>query len=117
MTNIFSSIFGNKVNVNNLESNEFQDMITSQEDIIILDVRTIEEYNQARIPNSIIIDFYKSNFINELKKLDRTKCYMVYCRSGSRSYHTAKKMIEMGFERVYNLKSGIIQWSGKIESE
>jgi len=117
MRDIFSYFFGNNDGVNNLESNEFIDMISSEKECLILDVRTIEEYKQARIPNSVLIDFYRHDFIDQLQKLDISKCYLIYCRSGNRSYHAAKKMMEIGFERVYNLKSGIIQWSGEIESD
>jgi phage shock protein E len=79
-------------------------------DLVILDVRTGAEYKAQRIPNSINIDFRGPYFIKELNKLDKSKTYLVYCRSGSRSKKTHIEMKQLGFERIYNLSGGINDW-------
>ena len=83
---------------------------------VILDVRTPEEVEEGRIPNSIHIDIYRGQgFINDVEQLDKTKNYYVYCRTGNRSGQACKLMENMGFENAYNLMGGITEWEGDIE--
>lgn len=86
------------------------------ENAIILDVRTEEEFNSERIPNAINIDIYKGQgFIYSLEELDKNKAYYVYCRSGMRSENACKIMNQLGFEKTYNLQGGIMSWQGEME--
>lgn len=83
---------------------------------VILDVRTEDEVNQGKIANSINLDFHKGQeFVEELEKLDKSKNYYVYCRSGARSGQTCAAMEQMGFENAYNLVGGILAWEGDLE--
>jgi len=99
----------------NLDSYSFETQINEFPDAILIDVRTELEFNQTRIPNSLLVDFYSSDFEMQIHKLDRKKKYLIYCRSGSRSYYAVSKMLEMGFEDVAHLAPGIIGWHGKVE--
>jgi rhodanese-related sulfurtransferase len=84
---------------------------------VIIDVRTLAEVEEGIIPNAIHIDIYKGQgFLDELKKLDKTKNYYVYCRSGNRSRQACAVMYQMGFENAYNLMGGIIDWDGEVTS-
>lgn len=116
MSSLISLLFDSTKNVANLDSDTFEKMSQELEDAVILDVRTLDEYNQVRIPNSILIDIYKPDFLTQIEKLDKSKTYFIYCRSGSRSYNAAVNMQKMGFEKVYNLENGIIDWFGPVES-
>lgn len=91
-----------------LASTEFIKESTSQKDSIILDVRTPEEYNVSHINNSINIDFNNQNFVTEINKLNKSKQYFVYCRSGNRSADAIKIMKENGFTNLVELKGGIL---------
>jgi rhodanese-related sulfurtransferase len=83
---------------------------------VILDVRTEEEFNSEKIPNSINIDIYKGQgFVYLIDELDKNKDYYVYCRSGARSENACRIMKQMGFENAFNLVGGIISWQGAIE--
>lgn len=83
---------------------------------VILDVRTEEEVEESRIPNSINIDIYKGQgFLDELEKLDKNKSYYVYCKSGGRSNQACLLMGQLGFEKAYNLLGGITEWTGDVE--
>lgn len=86
---------------------------TSNKDFIIIDVRTLAEYNDAHIKNAVLIDFYSDSFKTDILKLDKNKTYFVYCRSGNRSGQAAAFMKNSGFKIVYNLKSGIREWIAK----
>jgi rhodanese-related sulfurtransferase len=80
------------------------------EDFMILDVRTPQEFKQARIEEAINIDFYAKSFRNELEKLDKKNIYLVYCRSGNRSGKTLRTMKKLNFSHAYNMTGGIAGW-------
>ncbi|MDA2920014.1 rhodanese-like domain-containing protein [Desulfobacterota bacterium AH_259_B03_O07] len=77
--------------------------------IVILDVRTPEEYSEEHIENAVNINFYSETFKEELNNLDKNKIYIAHCRSGGRSSKTLDLMKELGFKEAYNM-GGIIQW-------
>ena len=69
----------------------------------IIDVRTSEEFQAGAMEGAININLYEPNFQEELKKLDKAKTYLIYCRSGSRSKVVLEVMEQLGFETVYEL--------------
>ena len=79
-------------------------------EFVILDVRTPKEFTQGHIAGAVLLDFRSAEFVSGLKRLDRTKSYLIYCRSGNRSGQTLKLIDSMRFQRVYHLKHGIIDW-------
>ena len=99
----------------NLDQLTWEKQFLSEENAIILDVRTPEEFEISRIPNSINIDFYNpQNFMHEIEKLDNDiRCY-VYCRTGVRSANSCALMKECGFKKTFNLVGGIVEWDGKL---
>ena len=82
-----------------------------QKNTIVLDVRTPKEIAEGKIPNAVELDYYSEGFSSELEKLDKSKTYLVYCRSGNRSGKTCGVMIGKGFRSVYNLEGGYTAWS------
>ncbi len=74
-------------------------------DIIVIDVRTAGEYSDSHVKNSLNIDFLKSDFKEQILKLDKTKTYKLYCRSGNRSTKAMTLMENLGFTTVENLGS------------
>ncbi len=80
---------------------------------VLLDVRTPKEFFAGHIAGAVNIDFYSLSFNKELEKLDHSKTYLVYCRSGARSAAAQKVMFKMGFEKVTNMLGGILAWSKK----
>lgn len=99
-----------------LTQEEWAEQFAQDKDGVILDVRTPEEVEEGRIPNAIHIDIYRGQgFIQDVEKLDKTKNYYVYCRTGNRSGQACRLMENMGFEHAYNLMGGITEWEGEIE--
>lgn len=88
---------------------EFSEMI-SQPDVIILDVRTPEEFNAGHIANAININLEGSDFSSEVSKLDKNATVAVYCRSGNRSGVATEQMAELGFTDMYDMQGGIVDW-------
>ncbi len=84
----------------------------TDQDVVILDVRTDGEVAEGMIPNAIQIDFMGSDFKTKVSELDTSKTYVVYCRSGGRSSAASKMMSqELGFKDIKNLEGGYTAWS------
>lgn len=76
----------------------------------ILDVRTPKEFRSVHIENAININYYAETFQDDLNELDKTKTYLIYCRSGARSGRTLDLMKILKFKTVYNMTGGMLQW-------
>ena len=86
---------------------EAHDMIGQQE-VIILDVRTQEEYDSGYISDAVLIPLAElESRMNELNPADSI---IVYCRSGLRSEEAASTLVANDFVHVYNMEGGITQW-------
>ena len=92
-----------------INSDELELMI-KKEDLVLLDVRTPTEYINGHLISAVNINYYGENFDDEIDKLDKLKPIVVYCKSGGRSSKSALKLVEKGFEKIYNLKGGFDQW-------
>ncbi len=91
----------------NLNVSEFSQKIT-EPGVIIVDVRTPEEFASGHIEGALNIDFNSGNFANEITRLNPSETYAVYCRSGSRSGQAASIMHKAGFHDVSNLNGGVL---------
>ncbi|MBT8246314.1 MAG: rhodanese-like domain-containing protein [Acidimicrobiia bacterium] len=80
-------------------------------EVVLLDVRTPEEFNEVRVPGSINVDFYAADFASQLDTLSKDVPYVVYCRSGNRSSQTMDIMRDLGFTEVWDVDGGIISWN------
>ncbi len=77
---------------------------------VILDVRTPKEFFSGRIPGAINIDYEAPTFQQNIAQLDKSKTYLVYCRSGLRSGAATELMESMDFKNVFDLEGGILNW-------
>jgi rhodanese-related sulfurtransferase len=97
----------------NLNSREFHTEMNSNNAAALLDVRTPGEYRSGKIPGALNIDIMDEGFQKAIDRLDKSKTYYVYCRSGGRSGHACQVMAQQGFN-VANLAGGISNWHGEI---
>ena len=79
-------------------------------DLVILDIRTPEEFAAGHIAGAINIDYYASDFEARLGELDLEVPYVMYCNSGNRSGNALPLMDSIGFTEVYELDGGIQAW-------
>lgn len=79
--------------------------INNSTNLMLLDVRTAEEYSTGNIPNSINIDVLSPDFKSKIDLLDKNKEYLVYCRSGNRAAIASSIMATNGFIKIYNLNN------------
>lgn len=80
------------------------------DDIVTIDVRTPDEVASGTIGDALAIDWNSADFAETVAVLDRSQAYLVYCRSGNRSRGAVEKMLDLGFEEVYELEGGIVAW-------
>lgn len=78
--------------------------------LMIVDVRTPRETARGIIDDAIAIDYFASDFDEQITKLPMDKKYVLYCRSGQRSANGCKEMYKKGFSNLYNLKGGYQSW-------
>ena len=99
----------------NLSQEEWVAKLESDNNAVILDVRTEDEWNEGIIANAINIDIYKGQgFIYAVEELDKSKNYYVYCKAGGRSQQACTIMNQLGFENTYNLIGGMMNWEGEV---
>ncbi|MEM9040807.1 MAG: rhodanese-like domain-containing protein [Actinomycetota bacterium] len=81
------------------------------DDLVVLDVRTAEEFAEGHIEGAVMLDFYRDDFAEQIAALDRDVPYVIYCRSGNRSGQTRQLMADLGFAAVDDLDGGVISWA------
>lgn len=84
-------------------------MMDSDTKLIILDVRTKEEYEEKHIPGAVLIPDYELSEKAASMLPDKNAIILVYCRSGRRSAEAAKLLVGMGYNGVLDF-GGIIDW-------
>jgi len=102
--------------INEIQINEAEKMIKSykgKDELVILDVRTEDEYNSGCLEEALNIDFESSNFKKMITILDKQKTYLVYCRTGIRSKDAVELMSNMGFRKIYHMYEGIKGWKAQ----
>ncbi len=82
-------------------------------DFVILDVRTPEEFSEGHIEQAINLDYRSETFREELDKLDKSKTYLMHCKSGGRSTEALVIMEELNFPRIYHMNDGILGWEAE----
>jgi rhodanese-related sulfurtransferase len=80
------------------------------DDLVILDVRTPEEFDDGHIEGAVMLDFNRDDFAEQLSTFDPEVPYVMYCQSGNRSSGARAIMSELGFTSVEDIDGGIVGW-------
>lgn len=89
--------------------NQAYELMQSQNNCTVLDVRTPEEFSQGHIPGAILIPDYELAKRAEKELPDKNALILVYCRSGNRSRQAANILLKLGYTNVKDF-GGIIDW-------
>jgi len=89
---------------------EFQTLMTTLTQPIVVDVRTPEEWNEGHIAGAQLIDFSAPGFAEALAALPADQPLLIYCASGGRSGKTLERLRVEGGREVYNLRGGMGAW-------
>jgi rhodanese-related sulfurtransferase len=95
------------------EAADLIDKHSGDSEFAILDIRTPGEFQSGHLAKSIPIDFYSQTFADQLNRLDKTKTYLVYCRTGNRSTKSLKLFKKLKFQKIYHMASGISTWKSE----
>ncbi|NDC40581.1 MAG: thioredoxin [Chitinophagia bacterium] len=93
-----------------LNATRFQEKLVKSPNVVLIDVRTPEEFRKERIGNAVNIDIGSQRFKEMVEVLDHDATLLVYCYSGSRSEQAGDILRGMGFSHVYALDGGILKW-------
>jgi rhodanese-related sulfurtransferase len=96
--------------VDTVEPAAAAEIITNETDEVVLDIRTPEEFQEGIIEGAVNIDFYDTDFADQLDELDKSAHYVVYCRSGNRSGQAQSTFEDLGFTNVTEIDGGIANW-------
>lgn len=80
------------------------------DDFIIIDVSTPQEYKNLHLEGAINVNLISNFFKARLDVMDKSRTYVVYCKVGGRSKIAQKLMQGLGFQTVYNIVGGTLLW-------
>ena len=96
------------INYGDVTVEEAKSLIESNSSLIIVDVRTREEYDSGHIEGAILIPV--SELENHLDELSKEEELLIYCRTGNRSSNSVNILIANGYTKIFHLKDGITAW-------
>lgn len=99
-----------------ITAEEAKIMIDQENDLIILDVRTPEEFDAGHIPGAVNISSTEITATVEGVITDKSDTILVYCRSGSRSAGASQELSNLGYTNVYDF-GGIINWNYEVVTD
>ena len=102
------------IDYKSITQEEAKKIMDTTDGYIIIDVRTIEEFNTGHIPNAINIPNEVISEQAESILLNKEQVILVYCRSGRRSKEAANKLVELGYCNILEF-GGILDWKYDIE--
>lgn len=94
--------------INVITPSDFKEKSVNQ---TIVDIRTPQEFAEGYIEGAVNINVFDKNFLDQMAQFDKSKPIFIYCRSGNRTSSASKKLSELGFQQVYDLQGGIVNWS------
>ena len=98
-----------------ISAEEAYEMMVSQE-VVIVDVRTPEEYDGGHIPNAILVP--NESIGDDMPEAlpDKEATLLIYCRSGRRSKEASEKLLKLGYKSIYEF-GGVIDWPYELVKE
>lgn len=88
---------------------DFKTQMDGDPNAVLIDVRTLGEYQSGCIGQAEHIDLFSRDFRERMEALDKDRAYYVYCHSGNRSGQAVRVLTSMGYT-AYNLDGGIMRW-------
>ena len=105
---ISSCQFFDSSKINIISDSQFLEI--QDTDYILVDVRTIDEYESGHIQNAINFDFYSESFQKEILSLEKNSSIILYCRTQNRSSKAANFLKENGYKEISVIEGGITSW-------
>ena len=104
----FSSVSAQRTQLN---SPEITEVLKKNKTIVILDVRTADEFAAGHLKGALNIDIRQQDAYSKLDKLNPKTTYLVYCRTNHRSGMAVDYMMQKGFKNLYQMMDGFPGWA------
>ena len=104
---------GNNATYEQITPQQAKEIMDTEQEYIIIDARTEEEFAEGHIENAILIPEYEIKDRAEKELPDKDALILVYCRSGRRSKIASEKLVKLGYTNVKEF-GGIIDWPYEI---
>ena len=104
---------GSKATYKSLNQGEAVKMITDNPDVIVLDVRTADEFEKKHIPNAISVPLEELRNGNFSSIPDKNQTILIYCWTGRRAQDSAQLLVDKGYKNVYEF-GGLVDWTGPV---
>ncbi|MEO1748792.1 MAG: rhodanese-like domain-containing protein [Pseudomonadota bacterium] len=88
-------------------------LLKSNPDIVVLDIRTGREFRSGHIEGAININYFDRNFRDQIAELDGSKTYIMHCAAGGRSDASIRILRNAGLTNVYHMGGGTSEWKSK----
>ena len=85
-------------------------MLQKDRSLVVLDVRTADEFKEGHIIGALNIDIRREDAFARIDKLNRNVSYIVYCRTNHRSGMAVDHMMKSGFKKIYQMMDGFPGW-------
>ena len=93
-----------------LPAPDFAAQLKASPKAVLIDVRTPSEFQGGHLANAVNYQLNSPEFKQKTAVLNKKNPVFVYCLSGARSNAASQQLASMGFEKIYDLAGGIIQW-------
>ena len=106
----------NKINQSEFSVQDAYDFLKTNKDngqVIALDIRTPGEYAEGHIAGSVHISYLADDFKKRLSSLDKSKTYLLFCKSGRVAPKVIKKMKKLGFKEAHRITGGMKEWKAR----
>lgn len=102
---------GSATSVESITPEAAAQLIKESSDVVVLDIRTPEEFAEGHVAGAVNVDFRADSFEEKIGELDPGTPYVVHCRSGGRSAQSLPILEKAGFEKIYHLEAGFNGWT------
>lgn len=95
--------------VKEIDAQELKNRLAANEEIHLMDIRSDAEVVGGMLPSSVHLPMHLIPL--KMGEFSPEKEIVLYCRSGARSYHACQYLMQQGYDNVFNLRGGIIDWA------
>ncbi|CEG57394.1 rhodanese-like domain-containing protein [Legionella fallonii] len=100
-----------KPNVKTIDVHQLKNKMDTSADLCLIDVRELDEWQEIRIPGAHHLPKDTITSHIESKVTDKSQPIYLHCRGGVRSLYAAQCLIDIGYEEVYSVDGGIMEWA------
>ena len=112
-TKLTENTLNNSLGYEQISGEEAKHLMDTEKEFVIIDARTIEEFNEGHIEGAILIPEYEIGERAEKELPNKEQLILVYCRSGRRSKIAAQALADLGYTNVKEF-GGIIDWEYEV---